>query len=538
MSEICLYEKNLNKQTNFNVWFAFPECNSFSLSSLGYMWLYKELDESDDIFVERICTDTEKTRLRSDEVDAIGFSLSFDLDFINVFKIFEKYNIPFKSGERKNGEYPVIFAGGPVITANPRPYDEIFDFMVIGDGEGVNEGIGINEEVGVYNGVNIRSLRACKDFPRWKMENGKWEINQDFYNKLSEIEGVYIPKVHNIKNKVKKSHSDLSECIYTPILSDESFFKNTFIIETSRGCYNCCGFCIASYLNLPTRFVDYETIIEKIDLGLKYTNKIALLGALVSAHPRFEDICKYIYDKVQSGREIEMSISSMRSNTLTPDIIKTFAATGQKHITIAIEAASERLRKVINKHITEEQIFDAIRISKENGLKGIKIYAMLGLPTETDEDVKEFIRLAKDLKSEFKGFDITFSFSTFVPKPHTPLQWCAKEGTKSLEKKINYLSKEFHKIGMNVKFSSPKWDFYQTLLSRGDETLGDYLIEVYKQGGKLGAYKSAAKQLGIDTEKYTTREYAIEEPLPWDIIDIRPDKELLIREYNRLLGFS
>ena len=525
MAETYLYQRNINKEPNYNVWFAFPECNSFSLSSLGYMWLYKELDQSDDIFAERICTDTKKTTLRADEVDAIGFSLSFDLDFLNVFRILEKFNIPFKSKDRVNGKYPLIFAGGPVITTNPRPYDEIFDYMIIGDGEGLV-------------GVNIEALRVCRDNPKWKIENGKWIINSEFYNKLSEIEGVYIPEINNNITSVKKAHSKLGTCIHTPILSDESFFKNTFIIETSRGCYNCCGFCIASYLNLPVRFISYETVIEKIELGLKHTNKIALLGAMVSAHPRFDDICKYIYDKVQSGVNIEMSISSMRADTLTPDIIKTLVATGQKHITIAIEAASERLRRVINKLITEEQIFDAIRVSKDNGLKGTKIYAMLGLPTETNEDIQEFIRLGKDLKTDFKGFDITFSFSTFGTKPHTPLQWCKREDTKSLEKKINYLTKEFHKIGMGVKFSSPKWDYYQTLLSRGDSSFGDYMIEVYKQGGKLGAYKSAAKQLGIDTDKYVTREYSTEEQLPWDIVDIKPNKELLIGEYEKLMNLA
>lgn len=521
MTETYLYKRNLNKQSDCNVWFAFPECNSFSLSSIGFLWLFKELDESDDIFVERITTDTEKTELRIEEVDAIGFSLSFDMDFLNVFKILEKYNIPFKSSDR-NENYPVIFAGGPVVTANPEPYKEIFDFMVIGDGEGGKC------EGGKCIGANKSSIMTLK-------KNQKRKINSDFYRKLSEIEGVYVPEIHNYNNPVKKSYVQIDTPVYTPILSDDSFFSNTFIIETSRGCYNCCGFCLASYLNLPARFLPYEKIIETIDLGLKHTNKIALLGALVSAHPRFEDICKYIYDKIQSGQEIEMSISSMRANTLSPNVVKTLVAAGQKHITIAIEAATERLRKVVNKNITEEQIFDAVRVSKENGLKGIKIYAMLGLPTETQEDIDEFIRLGKDLKNEFKGFNITFSFSTFVPKPHTPLQWCAREDTKSLEKKISYLQKELHKIGLESKFSSPKWDYYQTLLSRGDGTLTDYMIEVYKQGGKLGAFKSAAKKLGIDTEKYTTKPLPQNEKLPWDFIELSPGREKLLSEYKRLI---
>ena len=514
MSETYLYERKLNKNSDFNVWFAFPECNSFSLSSIGYLHLFKEIDQDENIFVERICTDTEKTAIKPSEVDAIGFSFSFDMDFLKIFEILEKYNIPFKSKDRRDKKYPVIFAGGPVLTTNPEPYKEIFDFMIIGDGEGW----------GKFKGANLSAIEVCK--------KNKTKTFDEYKTELAEIEGVYIPEIHNFDNPVKKSYLQLEKPVYTPILSDESFFPNTFIIETSRGCYNCCGFCTASYLNLPARFIDYEKIIEAIEIGLKYTNKIALLGALVSAHPRFEDICSYIYNKIQSGTDIEMSISSMRADTLSPDIIKTLVAAGQKNITIAIEAATERLRRVINKNISEEQIFKAIKISKENGLKGIKIYAMLGLPTETQEDADEFIRLAKDLKKEFKGFDITFSFSTFVPKPHTPLGWSKREDTKSLEKKINYLQKEFHKIGMNAKFSSPKWDYWQTLLSRGDETLTNYIIEVYKQGGKLGAFKSAAKKLGINTAKYTTEEFKIGHK--FTPIDIKPGVNVLVQEYERL----
>lgn len=519
MSETFLYNKNYNKYTDFNVWLAFPECYSFSLSSLGYLWLYKELDEAEGIFVERICTDTKKTVINPLQVDAIGFSFSFDMDFINIFKILEKYNIPLKSKDRLSGEYPIIFGGGPVLTTNPEPYKEIFDFIVIGDGEGVNSDV----------------MQICR-----KLKNdlgvSKLKPNNRLYDNLSQLDGIYIPKLHNISNPVKKSYVKLKEPVYTPILSDDSFFSNTFIIETSRGCHNCCGFCTASYLNLPVRFLDYDKIIEKIELGLKYTNKIALLGALVSAHPKFSDICKYIYDKVQTGNNIEMSISSMRADTITPDIVKTLVATGQKNITIAIEASTERLRKVINKRITEEELFNAIKISKENGLKGVKIYSMLGLPTETQADIEGFIVLAKRLKSEFKGFDITLSFSTFVPKPHTPFQFAQREDTKSLEKKINYLQKELHKIGIKSKFSSPKWDYYQTLLSRGDSSLTDYLIEVYKQGGKLGAFKNVAKRLNIDTSKFTTSK--IETTYEYAPIEMKPSKAQLLNEYNRLLDLA
>ena len=291
-------------------------------------------------------------------------------------------------------------------------------------------------------------------------------------------------------------------------------------------------------MNLPVRFVEYETIIEKIELGLKYTNKIALLGALISSHPRFDDICEYIYNRIQGGENIEMSVSSLRVDAIRPDVVKTLVVAGQKHSTIAIEAASERLRKVVNKNITEQQIFDAVRIMRENGLNGVKIYSMLGIPTETQEDIDEFLRLGRELKQVNKGFDITFSFSTFVPKPHTPFQWCGKESTKSLEKKQKYLSKEFHKMGVKFKFSSPKWDYYQAVLSRGDSSLTDFLIDVYKEGGKLGAYKFSAKKYGIDTDKFAEGNIDINQKLPWDFIKINPYKEFLQKEYLRLLNID
>ncbi len=510
MSEIYLYDRQLNKNTDYNVWMGFPGCTSFSLSSLGYMWLFKSLDEESGINVERICTDTQTTRISPKDVDAICFSFSFDMDFLSIFSILDKYNIPLKSKDR-NENYPLIFAGGPVVTANPEPYKDFFDFFIVGDGDK----------------CNLETVKICRQY---KLEG---KSKQEILEQLLQIDGIYVP-CKSIE--VKKSHYDLSECVYTPIISDESFFSNTFIIEVSRGCFNRCGFCVASYLNLPVRFVDYETIIEKLELGLKYTNKVALLGALISAHPRFNDICEYIYNRVQSGETIEMSVSSLRADAISPDVIKTLVACGQKHTTIAIEAASERLRKVVNKNLTEEQIFNAVKIAKDGGLKGIKIYSMIGLPTESQEDIDEFIRLAKDLKTIHKGFDITFSFSTFVPKPHTPFQWCGKESIKSLELKQNYLKKELSKLGMKPKFSSAKWDYYQAVLSRGDSTLCDYLVEVYRNGGKLGAFKTSAKKFSVDTDKFAEGSYNINQKLPWDFIIINPGKEFLKKEYERLIN--
>lgn len=507
--ETYLYNHINSKNADFNMQMIFAGCEAFALSSLGFLWMFKTIDELEDVNIERVYSDTQKTFYSVDELSLIGFSFSFDTDFLEVFKIFEKYNIPFKSADRDDN-YPLIFAGGPVVTANPEPYSEIFDFFIIGDGEG----------------LNIKTVSICKD--------NKAKSKKEILKLLAKIEGIYVPSLNQVS--VKKVTKRLDKTIYTPILSKKAFFPDTFIIEVARGCANRCGFCLASYLNLPLRFMPYEDIIKDIELGLSYTNKIALLGAQLSAHPQFEKICDYIYEKIQNGHEIHMSVSSLRVDAITPDILKTLKAAGQKNITLAVEAGSERLRRVINKNLTEEQIMQAVETAVQVGLKGFKFYGMLGLPTETQEDLDEMIALAGRIKQKYKGFDISFGFSTFVPKPHTPFQWFGREDTKSLEKKSDYIKRGLHKIGVTCSVSSAKWDYWQAVLSRGDNTFTDFLIDVYKNGGKLGAFKSAAKKFHINTDYYALENYPCEQKLPWDIIEMNPGKEFLIKENKRLLN--
>jgi len=501
--EKYLYVPNNNRK-GYKLWMAYPACEAFALASLGYLWLAKIADEMDDINSEKVYTNSKTTSFYP---DSIAFSMSFDFDFMGVFEILEKNKIPFLSSQRDE-KFPLIFAGGPVITTNPEPYKNFFDFMIIGDGENLFKNI-----------LEILKENSSK---------------KETLKKLSRLEGIYIP---NYTNKVKKVTENLENVIYTPIISDKSYFKDTFIIEVSRGCMNRCAFCTASYLNLPYRNYTFDKIIDVIDLGLKYTNKIALLGAQVSAHPQFNESIRYLTDKIINGQNIEFGISSLRVDAINEELIKLLILGGQKTSTIAIEAASERLRKFINKNIKEEQILNAIKTARDNGLKGLKIYSMIGIPTETLEDIEEFINLAKKIKSKFKGFDITFSFSTFVPKPNTPLQWAKREDTRSLEKKQKYLEKEFAKLGIESKFSSAKWDFWQTLLSRGDENLTDFLMEVYKNGGKNGAYKSAFKKLNKESIK-AIQGFEPDDILPWDFIEIYPGKNLLKNEKNRLNKYS
>ncbi len=508
-SDKYLYSPVSASRDEYNLIMCFPGPESFALSSLGYLWLYKLMDERTDINVFSVDTDNVSVKVLPENIDAVAFSVSFEMDFIGIFEILEKLNIPLFAKERQSS---LIFAGGPVITSNPAPFADFFDFFLIGDGEELLENV-------------IKILK----------EN-KHEAREIILNKLSKINGVLVPSLGNITEKV--THR-ISKCVYTPIISKRAFFPDTFIIEVERGCFNRCGFCLASYLNLPVRFVSCDEIIEKIDTGLKYTKNIALLGAQISAHPDFENICNYVISRIENGEDINLNFSSLRVDAITPNVLKLLNLSGQKTFTIAIEAASERLRKVINKNLKEEQILNAVHQASDSGLRGIKFYCMIGLPTENKVDIRAFVELGKKVKQIDKKLDLTFSFSTFIPKPHTPFQWEAREDNSILEKKQKYLAKELAKIGIKTKFTSIKWDYYQTLISRGDESLGKYLYAVYTNGGKLGAYKAAAKNAGIDTDYFVTKSFCVNEKLPWDNIIIKqPGKDFLIKEYNRLMNNS
>lgn len=516
------------KNPELNIWLSFPAMQTFGMSSLGYMSIVKMLDSRSDFYVEKIFTDTTLTTIMPSQVDVMGFSVSFEIDFLGIFNIMDNFSIPFKSVDRGE-DYPIIFGGGPVLTANPEPFANFFDFIIIGDAENADE--------------NIFSV----------IKKNKHLSKSEILKILSTVDGIYVPSLtsYDVNEGVKtldgqnfvvnKISSKLESCVSTPVLSEKSFFSNTFVIEVVRGCPQRCRFCLASYLNLPTRFCDFQQIIENIDIGLKYTNKIALLGALITAHPRFEDICMHILKRKEEYPELELSVSSLRADSVSPIIIQTLVACGQKHSTIAIEAGSERLRRLINKNLTEEQIFETVKVAKENGLKGLKIYAMIGHPTETQDDIDEMVLLAKRLKSNFKNFEFTFAFSTFVPKAHTPFQFCQREDIKSLEKKYEYLKKEFHKLGVKIRTSSVKWDYWQALLSRADRRISELLIDVYKEGGNLGAFKQSYKKLEDNallppSDKFALAGYGTDEVLPWDFINMYPEKDCLIREYNKIFS--
>ena len=462
--EKFLYKKPEKKAPKINLWMMYPAIECFAMASLGYLSIFKDFDCDEDIFVERVYCDSKTTLISKEQIDFIGFSISFETDILTVIKMLQKYDFPLKSSDRKESD-PVIFSGGPVLMANPSPFEEFFDFICIGEKTALKEA--------------FKVLKEKNKFSR-----------DELLKKLSDIKGIYVPKYK--KDKVEITRDDIFEPVYTPILSDKSFFKDTFVIELERGCPKMCNFCLASWLNLPVRYCDYDKIIEAINLGLEHTNKLALLGAYVAGHTRFDDIIRYIAS-LNEKKEIELSISSLRADLADIELVKTLVKCNQKSATIAIEAGSERLREFIGKNLKEETILKTVETAILGGLKGLKMYFIIGLPTEEKEDISEIVELAKKIKQIIKNyktnFEIIFSASTYVPKLHTPFEKMERFDKKTLEDRIKFLKKELHKLGINFRVPSIEWDIIQSILSRYPDSLADYLIDVVNTGGNLGSFK-------------------------------------------------
>jgi len=498
--EKFLYERLRNKNPKINAWLAFPAIESFAMSSIGFLSIFKQVDLMEDVFAERIYADTKTTLASVDNVDIISFSTSFEIDILTILKMFKKYSIPPLSKDRDEN-HPLIFGGGPVLTANPIPYEDFYDIICIGDGKKVF-------------------------FEMFRVLVEKRDCSKEAkLQALSEIEGIWIPKFGKEKI-INKVTDNLTEPVYTPILSDKSYFKDTFIIEIERGCPKTCNFCLASWLNLPVRYIDTEKIIKAIDLGLENTDKIALLGAYVAGHPEFNKILFHIRER-NKNRRVELSLSSLRADLADEMVIRTLVECGQKNATIAVEAGSERLRRVINKDLRHYQILKTVENARKFGLKGLKIYAMIGLPTETNEDIGELIYLMKELKQANKGFDLTLSVSSFIPKAHTPFERCKKANSKELNVKMAYLHNKISPMGIKVRPSSVDWDLVQSILSRAGFSLSSYLLKTAENGGNLGAFKQTWREMakeGILPDMNSYAESPVpenpDEPLPWDFIRV------------------
>jgi radical SAM family uncharacterized protein/radical SAM-linked protein len=546
---------------DLNVALAFPDLYEIGTSHFGIQILYHLLNLDPKISAERVFApgnDMEsylkkhhiplvslesKKPLKS--FDIVGFSLLYELNFTNVLLMLELGGIPFMANSRDEG-YPLIIAGGPC-TCNPEPMADFFDAMVVGDGE---ECI-------------IEMTRAWLD---WK--NGGNPEKDTLLAAWSRIEGVYIPSFFNVRYdhkglptaepKIEGYHKvtrtlvkKLDDAPFpgAPIVAYGKPIHDRLRLEISRGCTRGCRFCQAGMIYRPVRERSVDTILGLCCDSIRNTGyeDISLLSLSTGDYSSIVQLMRALMSRYADDH-LAVSLPSLRAGTLTPELMEEIKRVRKTGFTIAPEAGSQRLRNVINKNINRQEILNTVTDAFELGWQVLKLYFMIGLPTETPEDVQSIVEMVKELK-KIKGSGgrkgrINVSATTFIPKAHTPFQWEAQIDLETSRAKIDYLKSELNTGGVHFKWQNPEVSIMEGLWARGDRRLGNLLVAAYQRGCsfdgwsdgfKFNRWQEALSETGMDIDFYTTRKRDLDESLPWEHIETRVSKEYLKAERKRAL---
>jgi len=473
------------------------------------------------------------------DFDLIAFSVTFEMDEINLLKILGIAGIPFTSDERLNSvnRLPVIMAGGVAATLNPEPLSRFIDFFILGEGETVVDGDGRSAVEAV-----IERLRSRRE-----------EAKESTLLELAAIEGVYVPSLYEVEYDDKGRIIRRGSAIGAPetvkrlinvgyratgMSQLENFsstmFKGTFLVETGKGCGSGCRFCAAGFIYRPVRHVDIDVLKEQVDLGLTKGRRIGLVGSAICEHP---DIFE-LYDRIVDGGG-EATVSSLRIGLAGLETFQKLAKGGLKTATVAPEAGSERMRRVINKPLSDEEIIEAAGNCAEAGILNLKLYFLIGLPGESDEDVDAITDLAKKVRDRFiemskphgRAGRVTVSVNPLVPKPSTPFQWEPFESIGSLKEKAGRLKKALNREpNLEFKVEGIREAAFQSLLSTGNRRTGDALMEAYEGDGWQTVLKSKKYNL-----HYLERR-GEDEILPWDFIDSGFGRDYLAGELKKSLA--
>ncbi len=506
-SERLLFTPATPNNDAIPVIFAFPNEYTVGITSLGYQVVWATLAMREDLQVSRLFTDIREQLPRHPEL--LGFSMSWELDYVNIFNLLESLEIPLRANSRDQN-HPLIFGGGPVLTANPEPYADFFDVILLGDGENL-----LGDFIDTYKEVR----------------NADRETQ---LKTLAQVPGIYVPSLYVIEyiapdgeiKSINPISSEIPPIIQkqtyrgntlsaSTVVTEKAAWENIFMVEVVRSCPEMCRFCLASYLTLPFRTASLETsLIPGIERGLKVTNRLGLLGASVTQHPEFTELLDYISQPKYD--DVRLSVASVRTNTVTVKLAQTLAKRDTKSLTIAVESGSEKVRKIVNKKLDNDEIIQAAINAKAGGLSSLKLYGMVGIPGEEAEDLDATIKMMQDVKKAAPGLRLTLGCSTFVPKSHTPFQWFGVN--KQAEKRLQLLQKYLKPQGMEFRPESYNWSIIQALLSKGDRRLSQLLELTRDFGDSLGSYKRAFKQLKgqiPNLDFYVHNNWSTEQILPW-----------------------
>ena len=534
----------VNPHAGQKVAIVYPNTYFVGMSNLGLHIIYEEINLRNDSVCERIflpekkeleAYDKTKTPLMSVETqrpmhqfDVVAFDVTFEMDYFHIPLMLRHGRVPIMGKDRTEFD-PIVIAGGPCATFNPEPFADFIDAFIIGEGEGIVS----------------RVLDIIRD--------GKMEglDRHTILRQLADISGVYVPSLYvpiysedgefkgydiaeGVPKTIKRHFEMLTSGGETVVATNYTEFGAMYIIEVARGCGRHCRFCMAGYCFRIPRVRPLDILKEGVERAEKLGKKVGLMGAAISDYPEVDELVNYIRSK-----DMRYSCASLRADSLTQAVVDGLADSGQKTITIAPETGSERLRRVINKGISEEHLQNAATLSAKSGIQHMRLYIMIGLPTETDEDIEAIVGLAERTQAHMEKVGckgrLTLSINPFIPKPFTPFQWMAMDNQKVVEKKLQYIKKALQKNRrIEVLVESPKEAYIQGVLARGDRRLGAVIAACAADRGSK-SFKSEMKAAGLDMDNMNYRERSFDEFLPWSHLDMGMQEGYLEMEWQRSL---
>ena len=551
--------KNKEK-IDLRVAFCFPDTYEIGMSNLGMSILYHTMNSLDYAWCERVFApwgdmyEEMKSAglplyaLESgdslDRFDALAFSVGYEMAYTTVLDMIDQAGLPLRSAERSD-LLPLVFAGGSA-AVNAEPMADFIDLFVIGEGEEMN-----NELLALLHTAKLEG----------------WS-KRDFLRKAAQIGGVYVPSLYDIaynedgtvasitakdgapERVTKRIVVDLDSALYptNPIVPSTEVVHDRVNLELFRGCVRGCRFCQAGYIYRPIRAKKPETLVRQGIEALKNTGHedVTLLSLSTSDYRPLPGLCDGLLDYCES-RSIGLSLPSLRADNFSMEIMEKLQKVRKSGLTFAVEGGSQRLRDAINKNVTEEDLLHTCAIAFAGGWNTVKLYYMLGLPTETDEDIVGIADMAgrilhcwrENAKNKNRGVKITVSTSCFIPKPHSPFQWEAQISREEYLRRVNLLRASINSRNVVYNWHDADTSVVEAVLSRGDRRLGPVLEEVWRNGGRLEAWTDyfrfdrwmeALDKFGLSAAFYAERERSVDEILPWDMIDVGVRKAHLIHE--------